>query len=89
MAMESGKWFLTELIGKTVMVKTHWGLGTNDISLASGDYKGVLLGVDGNIIKLEYEIKKFVVGKNLVTKDIILINIAYIVTVNEYVNKEE
>ncbi len=86
--MDDGS-LLNELINKKVMVKTHGGVGTNDISLAIGEYKGIILGFDGHILKLKYEIKKFAQGKNVITTDIIYINLAYIITVNEYVEKEE
>jgi hypothetical protein len=87
--MMDDKSLLNELLNKKVMVKTHGGVGTKDISLALGEYKGIILGFDGQFLKLKYEIKKFAQGKNVITTDIIYMNVAYIVTVNEYVEKED
>lgn len=87
--MDVEKSLIKEFMGKTILVRTHWGMGTKDISLTAGDYKGVLLAFDGNFIKLEYEIKNFVNGINVITKDIILINTVCILTLGEYRAKEE
>jgi hypothetical protein len=87
--MEPNNSLINEFMGKTILVRTHWGMGTKDISLTAGDYKGVLLAFDGNFIKLEYEIKSFVNGINVVTKDIILINLTCILTLGEYRPKPE
>jgi hypothetical protein len=86
--MEDSKWFISELIGKLVLVKTHWGMGTKDVSLRAGEYKGLLLGFDGAFIKLEYEMMKFSAGSGAIAKDVILINVAYIVSLDEYRNKD-
>lgn len=87
--MDVNKALVNELLGKTILVRTHWGMGTKDISLTAGDYKGVLQAFDGNFIKLEYEIKTFVNGVNVITKDIILINVTCILTMGEYRPKKE
>jgi len=86
--MEDSKWFISELIGKTVLVKTHGGAGTKDVSLRAGEYKGVLLGFDGTFIKLEYETMKFSEGTSAISKDVILINTAYVVSMDEYRSKD-
>jgi hypothetical protein len=86
--MDGPESFVNELVGKTVLVKTHMGAGTKDVRLSTGEYKGVLLGFDGKFLKLEYDINKFTEGNNLVTKDLILINAAYIITINEYKGKD-
>ena len=75
--------FITELIGKTVWITTRGGLGTKD-ALVAGDYKGTLAGFDGEFIKLEYEIRKFVGGTTDTSKGVILINKRYIITAEEY-----
>jgi hypothetical protein len=83
MIMEQNGLFIAELIGKTVWVTTYGGLGTKD-SMVVGDYKGTLLGFDGEFIKLEYEIKKYAEGTGSIDKGIILINTRYIITAEEY-----
>lgn len=87
--MESNKWFINDLVGKTILVRTHGGLGTKDARLILGDYRGVLLGFDGGFLKLEYEVRQFTEGKNATTREVILINAAYIVSINEYKGKDE
>jgi len=86
--MESEIQFLAELIGKTVLVKTHGGAGTKDASLSAGDYRGVLLGFDGKFIKLECDTKRFTGGKGSMAKETIYINSAYTISVGEYLNKD-
>lgn len=78
---------LESLVGKIVLVKTHWGLGTKDASLLAGDYKGVLLGFDESFIQVEYEINKYENGTNVISKDIILINMSCILTIGEFREK--
>lgn len=75
--------FLSEMIGKTVWITTAGGIGTKD-ALIAGDYKGVLLGFDGEFIKLEYEIRKFAGGTTNTSKGTVLINKRYIITAEEY-----
>jgi len=55
----------------------------------AGEYKGLLMGFDGVFLKVEYDIKTFTDGANVITKDIIFINAAYVVTINEYREKED
>ena len=86
--VEDNKWLMSEFVGKTILVKTHGGMGTRDVSLKVGEYKGVLLGFDGAFMKLEYEITKFSGGASQVTKDVILINVAFVITVNEFHERE-
>ncbi len=81
--MEQNIPFISELIGKTVWITTSGGLGTKD-ALVVGDYKGTLLGFDGEFIKLEYEIKKFAEGAGSIEKGVLLINVKYIITAEEY-----
>ncbi len=88
-AMENENQFLTDLTGKTVLVKTHGGAGTKDASLSAGDYRGVLLGFDGKFIKLECDTKRFAGGKGSMAKETIYINSAYTISVGEYISKEE
>ena len=81
--MEQETLFIGELVGKTVWIATKGGLGTKEDQMA-GDYKGLLLGFDGEFLKLEYETKKFVQGASSVTKGVILINVRYVITAEEY-----
>lgn len=82
--MDGDRSFVSELIGKTVLVKTHIGAGTKDASLTAGEYKGILIGFDGSFLKIEYEIRTFTSGSTVITRDIILINMAHVITVEEY-----
>ena len=75
---------LNELMGKKVVVKTNGGSGIRDQLLEAGSYPGVLIGSDNNFIKLEYTLQKFVGGSPTDVQQTILINIAYIITVEEY-----
>jgi hypothetical protein len=84
--MEQDKMLLDELVGKKVVIKTHWGTGTKDDMLL-GDYKGILLGHDDKFMKVEYEIKKFVEGTNIISKSTLLINTSQIITIEEYEEK--
>ena len=84
---ENGKSFINDLVGSTVLVKTHGGIGTKDVTLAGGEYKGILIGVDDNVIKLEYETRKFLNGNVTVGKESILINLAYIISIEKYETK--
>lgn len=86
--MEDVKSFISEMVGKTILVKTQGGAGIRDASLKAGEYKGTLLGFDGSLIKLEYNITKFSGGKSVVSKDVVLINTSYIMTVEEYRERE-
>lgn len=83
MIMEQNGHFITELIGKTVWIATQGGLGTKD-AMVVGDYKGTLLGFDGEFVKLEYEFRKFAGGDTKINKGVILINTKYIITAEEY-----
>lgn len=86
--MDENRSFIYELVGKKILVKTKGGLGVKDIILVEGTYSGILLGFDGSFLKIEYEVRKFLNGIQTVTKDVILINIAYIITAEEYKIKE-
>lgn len=86
--MEQSEWFINELVGKTILVKTQGGVGTKDASLMVGEYKGVLLGFDGVFIRLEYETKKYSGGTNAIFKDTVLINVEYVITVEEFHSKD-
>ena len=72
---------LNELVGKKVVVKSHGGSGIKDVVLVEGDYIGTLLAFDGVFLKLEYTIRKF---QSPDVKDVVLINIAYVITVQEF-----
>jgi hypothetical protein len=80
--MDPEKSFLGEMVGKVVWVTTAGGLGTKDAF--AGNYKGTLLGFDGQFLKLEHELKRFVNGATIVDKAIIVINASYVRTVEEY-----
>lgn len=80
--MEQDKSFIGEMIGKAVWVATSGGIGSKDAS--AGNYKGTLLGFDGQFIKLEYELMRFVEGASVHGKSIILINATHIRTIEEY-----
>jgi hypothetical protein len=81
--MEQKAQFISELVGKTVWISTRGGLGTKADQVA-GDYKGTLVGFDGEFLKLEYEITKFGGGKASTTTGIIMINTRYVITAEEY-----
>lgn len=87
--MEANTWFINEMIGKTILVKTQGGSGTKDASLMVGEYKGVLLGFDGIFLRLEYATRKYSGGTNAVFKDVVLINVTYIISVEETKSSEE
>lgn len=74
---------ISEMVGKIVIVRTQGGIGTKG-SMLSGDYKGVLLGADGDFLKLEYDVIKFVEGKSIVNKEQVMINMQYVITVEEF-----
>ncbi|MFI5412818.1 MAG: hypothetical protein ACHQX1_02915 [Candidatus Micrarchaeales archaeon] len=80
--MEQDRQTLKELLGKKLLIKSHYGIGTKG-DMMLGDYKGILLGYDDNFIKIEYEITRFVEGANVVSKSILLINTNYIITIEE------
>ena len=86
--MEHDKALLTELVGKKVLIKTHYGIGTRD-DMALGDYKGLLLAFDEDFLKIEYDIKKFIQGKSTLSKSVLLINLGYIITIEEYQERPE
>ena len=79
---------LNELMGKKVLVKTRGGPGIRDQILEEGTYPGILVGSDNNFIKLEYNITTFVNGAETNLKQHILINMAYVITVEEHKQKE-
>jgi small nuclear ribonucleoprotein (snRNP)-like protein len=80
---------LNELVGKKIVVKTHGGSGIKDVLLIEGDYTGTLIGFDHNFIKLEYRIIKFLNGVSTDLKGVILINMEYIITIEEFRPREE
>lgn len=86
--MEKTGLLLEELLGKSVLVKTQGGVGTKE-GMMLGDYKGTLLGYDGKVIKLEYNIIKFTEGASIPTKAIVFINTDYIITIEEYVERPQ
>ena len=85
--MEQGKFLFGELIGKKLLIKTHYGVG-NAVGMLPGDYKGVLLDFDDKFVKLECEVKRFVESSSVTAKTVILINIGYIITLEEYQERE-
>ena len=86
--MEYDKVLLTELLGKKILIKTHYGAGTKD-DQAPGDYKGELLAFDGDFLKIEYEVKRFIDGANRTSKSILWVNRGYVITIEQYEEKEE
>jgi ribosomal protein L19 len=80
--MEPDKSFIGEFIGKPVWVAVSVGVGTKDAS--AGNYKGVLLGFDGQFLKLEYDIRTYVNGVAGTEKAAILINSAHVITIEAY-----
>jgi len=74
-------------MGSLILVKTRGGTGTKDVTLVGGEYKGTLIDFDGTFIKLEYETKKFWNKDITITKETILINLAYVITLEEYKEK--
>lgn len=85
--MEDVKGLLGEFVGKEILIKTHGAAGARDASLKAGEYKGILLSFDGMFIKIEYGVRKFAVGGSSVAKETMLINVAYIMSVEQYVDK--
>ncbi len=79
---------LNELMGKKVLVKTNGGSGIRDQLLEEGTYPGILIGSDQHFIKLEYSVQRFINGNPVDSKETILVNIAYIITVEEYRTRE-
>jgi small nuclear ribonucleoprotein (snRNP)-like protein len=86
--MELDTSFLNELVGKKILVKTNYGAGTG-AGLPPGNYKGVLMGYDGEFIKLEYDIRKYVEGAGVVSKSTLLLNASCIITIEEFQEKAE
>lgn len=88
--MEESKQFINELLGKTVSIQAYGGSGIKEEfkGTVGGNYKGTLLGFDGNFIKLEYDVSKFINGKSEIVKRIMIINLAHIITVEEFQNDE-
>lgn len=86
--MEENKPFIDELIGKIIIVQTKVGSPVKDVVLTEGSYKGKLLGFDGSFIKLEYDVTKFVNGKQEITKEVVFIDVAYILTIEEFKDTE-
>jgi small nuclear ribonucleoprotein (snRNP)-like protein len=84
--MEENKSFLNEFIGKKVLVHTKGGPGIKDVISTEGSYRGMLIGFDGNFIKLEYDVAKFVNGKSENVKERVIINLSYIITLEEGTN---
>ena len=80
---------VNELMGKKVLVKTNGGPGIKDVLLEEGTYPGILIGSDHNFIKLEYTLQKFVNGAPTDTKETIIINIRYIITIEAYRPRED
>lgn len=77
--MEPNIYVMAEFVGKEVVIKTHLGEGTRDTQI-EGAYKGTLIEYDGNYVKLEYSVKKFVEGNTVEEKRIVLINNQYIIS---------
>ena len=80
--MEKDTSFIEELVGKLVWITTEGGTGTKDAS--KDNYKGTLLGFDGRFVKLEYVLKKFTEGTSVVVKGTIIINISYLISIEDY-----
>ncbi|MDE1834579.1 MAG: hypothetical protein KGH64_04535, partial [Candidatus Micrarchaeota archaeon] len=80
---------LNELLNKKIVVKTQGGEGIKDILLVEGNYTGLLLGFDHRFIKLEYRIRKFLNGVTSDTSDVILINLAYVISIEEFRQRED
>lgn len=80
---------VNELMGKKVVVRTSGGTGIKDVLLEEATYPGVLVGTDQNFIKLEYTLQKFVNGAPVDTKETILVNIRYIITIELFRPREE
>lgn len=85
--MEQDKSLLDELVGKKVLIKNQFGIGTK-AGMLPGEYKGVLLSYDDKFIKLEYEVRKFVNNNSMLGKSVILVNLVYVITVEEYQETE-
>ena len=79
--MADNKPIIEELLGKKIVVKTRGGTGIKDVALVEGEYVGKMLAFDGTFVKLEYTIRQFQLED---TKDVVLINTAYIITVQEF-----
>ncbi len=82
--MEVKESLIAGLVSKKILVKTQGGIGTKEYKGGIGEYKGNLLGFDGTFLRLEYEVSRFIAGATKVNNEIILINVAYIISVEEY-----
>jgi hypothetical protein len=80
--MDSDKSYVGELVGKLLWVSTRGGAGSKDASV--GNYKATLIGFDGKFIKLEYEMKNFAAGASVLGKGVVMINIDYVISLEEY-----
>ncbi len=87
--MEEKRLLINEYLGKKIVVKTSGGAGIKDIVLVEGNYVGDLLAFDGTFLKLEYLIRNFLNGVKTETKDVILINIAYVISIEEFKQRED
>ena len=83
---ENRQLLINELLGKKILVKTRGGPGMKDVALVEGEYVGDLISFDGTFLKLEYTIRKFQTAD---AKDLILINLAYVITVQEFRQRED
>ncbi|MGI0100130.1 MAG: hypothetical protein ACREBH_00165 [Candidatus Micrarchaeaceae archaeon] len=79
---------LNELVGRKVLIKTNFGGGTKD-NIAVGGYKGTILSFDGNFVKVKYEVKTFLDSGSKMTSSEVLINIADIITIEQYQEEKE
>lgn len=84
--MEQNTLYINDLIGKRVRVTTSGGAGTKDAIV--GEYRGTMLGFDGEFVKLEYDIRKFAGGASVKSEGIIIINVKHIITAEEYTEQE-
>ncbi|MDE1865792.1 MAG: hypothetical protein KGH94_04120 [Candidatus Micrarchaeota archaeon] len=72
------------LVGKKVLIKSHGGVGTKDYKMEIGEYRGILLDFDGVFLKVKYELAKFVSGATRISEETLLMNVAYVITIEEY-----
>ena len=81
--MDGRELLIRDLIGKKVLIKSHLGAGTKEYKIEVGEYRGVLLDFDGVFLKLEYEVSSFTAGATKINKEILLLNLAYLITIQE------
>ena len=86
--MEQESSYIIGLVGKKIIVRASEGIGTRG-DMTAGDYKGILQGFDGEFLKLEYEVKQFIEGKQQVHTEVLYLNKRFLITAEEFRSENE